>query len=123
MSVGNPHAVMFVDDADKAPVGTLGPLVEHHDTFPGGVNVEFAQVLHDRSIRMRVWERGSGITMACGTGACATVAAAVRRGLCPAGVPISVSLDGGMLDVTVSDDGFIVMRGPATTVYEGEVAL
>lgn len=122
VSMGNPHAVFFVDDAEAAPVDTLGPLVEHHELFPGGVNVEFVQVLSDRELRMRVWERGSGITMACGTGSCASVAAAVSKGLCPLGFSVTVHLDGGPLHVTV-DEGFeVTMCGPATTVFEGEVA-
>jgi diaminopimelate epimerase len=123
VSVGNSHAVLFVDDAKTAPVTELGSLIEHHPLFPGGVNVEFVQVLSDHELRMRVWERGSGITMACGTGACASVAAAVSKGLCPFGEAITVHLDGGDLCITV-DEGFsVTMTGPAETVYEGEVQL
>ena len=123
VSVGNPHFVVFVDDAEAAPVDTLGPAIEHHEAFPGGVNVEFAQVLSRDEIRMRVWERGSGITMACGTGACATAAAAVAQDRCPYGRPIVIHLDGGDLHIRVSSDGAVTMTGPATTVYEGDVAL
>ncbi len=123
VSVGNPHFVMFVEDAQAAPVDSLGPLIERHPAFPGGVNVEFAQVLSNDEIRMRVWERGSGVTMACGTGACATAAAAVREGLCHQGKPITVHLDGGDLHIRGRDDFAITMTGPATTVYEGEVEL
>ena len=123
VSVGNPHFVIFVDDADAAPVDTLGPLIEKHEAFPEGVNVEFAQRLSRDEIRMRVWERGSGITMACGTGACATAAAAVAQGMCPHGRPITVHLDGGDLHIRVSRDNDITMTGPATTVYEGEAEL
>ncbi len=123
VSVGNPHFVVFVDDAEAAPVDILGPAIEHHEAFPGGVNVEFAQVLSRDEIRMRVWERGSGITMACGTGACATAAAAVAQDRCPYGRPIAIHLDGGELHVRVSNDGAVTMTGPATTVYEGDVAL
>lgn len=123
VSVGNPHFVMFVDDVQAAPVETLGPAIERHDAFPGGVNVEFAQILSHDEIRMRVWERGSGITMACGTGACATAAAAVSQGMCPHGRPITVRLDGGDLYIRVSNDNAITMTGPATTVYEGDVEL
>ncbi len=79
VSVGNPHAVIFIDDAEQAPVAMVGPLIEHHEAFPGGVNVEFVQVISERELRMRVWERGSGITMACGTGACASASAALLR--------------------------------------------
>ena len=78
VSVGNPHAVIFISDIEKAPVSALGPRLEKHSLFPGGVNAEFVQVMSGQKLRMRVWERGSGITMACGTGACATAAAAVR---------------------------------------------
>ncbi len=123
VSVGNPHAVLFVDDAETAPVVELGPLIERHQLFPGGVNVEFVQVLSGPELRMRVWERGSGITMACGTGACASVAAAVSKGLCPSGIPVTVHLDGGDLHITVGEGFAITMTGPAETVYEGEVQL
>ena len=94
VSVGNPHAVIFVDDINNAPLTTLGPKIEHHDAFPGGVNVEFVQVLGEDELRMRVWERGSGVTMACGTGACASVAAAVNRKFCRVGASVAVHLDG-----------------------------
>ena len=120
VNVGNPHAVLFCADAEAAPVTTRGPLLEHHPAFPGGVNVEFVQVLSPRELRMRVWERGSGVTMACGTGACASTAAAVSLGYCMPDTPVTVRLDGGALEVTVAPDGEITMRGPATTVYEGE---
>ncbi len=120
VNVGNPHAVLFCADAEAAPVKTRGPLLEHHPAFPGGVNVEFVQVLSPRELRMRVWERGSGVTMACGTGACASTAAAVSLGYCMPDTPVTVRLDGGALEVTVAPDGEITMRGPATTVYEGE---
>ena len=123
VSMGNPHAVLFVDEAEVAPVAELGSLVERHPLFPGGVNVEFVQVLSSCELRMRVWERGSGITMACGTGACASVAAAVSKGLCPFGEAITVRLDGGDLHITVGEDFAVTMTGPAETVYEGEVSL
>ncbi|MBR5707942.1 MAG: diaminopimelate epimerase, partial [Oscillospiraceae bacterium] len=80
VSVGNPHFVVFVDDIEKAPLLTAGPAIEKHAAFPGGVNVEFVQVLGDDKLRMRVWERGSGVTLACGTGACASTAAAIKKG-------------------------------------------
>jgi len=121
VSVGNPHAVLFVPDADAAPVASLGPLLEKHPAFPGGVNVEFVQTLGPDRLRMRVWERGSGVTMACGTGACASVAAAVGKGLCPADAPVAVLLDGGELTVTVAPDRTVHMTGPAAFVYEGEI--
>ena len=123
VSVGNPHAVTFVDDAESVAVDAIGPIVEHDDAFPGGVNVEFVQVIGPRELRMRVWERGSGITMACGTGTCASVAAAVSKGFCEASVPVTVHLDGGDLEIVVSNDWNVTMTGPATTVYEAEVTL
>lgn len=120
-SMGNPHAVIFVEDAEAAPVESIGPLIEHHEAFPGGVNVEFVQVLSDHELRMRVWERGSGVTMACGTGACASTAVAVSKGFCPADEPVTVRLDGGPLQITIGDNMAVTMAGPAETVYEGEV--
>ncbi len=123
VSVGNPHFVIFVDDAEKAPLRSAGPIIEKHPSFDDGVNVEFVQVLERDTIRMRVWERGSGVTMACGTGACAAAAAAVKCGFCSFNEPIRVILDGGKLEITVSADYEITMTGPAETVYEGETAL
>ncbi len=122
VSVGNPHAVLFVPDAEAAPVTTLGPALEHFEAFPGGVNVEFVQVMARNELRMRVWERGSGVTMACGTGSCASAAAAVAKGLCDTDTPILLHLDGGTLEITVAADGSVTMTGPAETVYEGETA-
>ena len=121
VSVGNPHAVTFVDDADAVPIDAIGPLVERHEAFPGGVNVEFVQAMGPQELRMRVWERGSGITMACGTGACASAAAAVASGFCKPEEPITVHLDGGDLTIVVASDWSVTMIGPATIVYEGEV--
>ncbi len=123
VSVGNPHFVIFVEDIDKAPLYTMGPFIERHESFPGGVNVEFVQITGDNRLRMRVWERGSAVTMACGTGACASTAAAVKKGYCPANTPVSVVLDGGTLEISVSDDGAVTMTGPAETVYEGEAEI
>ncbi len=123
VSVGNPHAVVFVGDAEAAPVSVLGPKIENHSLFPDRINAEFVQVLSDSKLRMRVWERGSGITMACGTGACASAAAAVSKGFCIPDVPITVVLDGGQLEIVVTDGSSVFMTGPAEFVYEGEVAL
>lgn len=120
VDVGNPHAVIFVDDADKAPVDTVGPMIEKHRRFPGGVNVEFVSVTGDNRLRMRVWERGSGITMACGTGTCASVAAAIKKGLCDGGEDVDVTLDGGVLRIR-EENGRVTMTGPARTVFEGEI--
>lgn len=120
VSVGNPHAVIFVDDIDKAPLTTLGPKIERHSAFPDGTNVEFVQVLGGSELRMRVWERGSGVTMACGTGACASAASAVKKKFCQPGRPISVELDGGTLKIVVDADNRVTMTGPAEFVYEGD---
>jgi diaminopimelate epimerase len=120
VSVGNPHAVMFVKDIETAPLTTLGPKIEHHKAFPDGVNVEFVQMLGNAALRMRVWERGSGVTMACGTGACAVAAAAVSKAYCASSAPISVQLDGGCLTITINADNTAIMSGPAEFVYEGE---
>ena len=122
VNVGNPHAVCFVPDADDVPLGEIGPKIEKHPAFPGGVNAEFVSLTADGGLRMRVWERGSGITMACGTGACASAAAAVSKGLCRAGERIPVLLDGGTLDIEVSRDFAVTMTGPAEFVYEGEIS-
>lgn len=123
VNVGNPHAVLFVGDINAAPVNSLGQKFQSHENFPDGVNVEFAQVLSPTEIRMRVFERGSGITMACGTGACATVAAAANEGLIKKNTPVTVMLDGGNLEITVSDENTVTMTGPAKTVYEGDAAI
>ncbi len=120
VSVGNPHAVIFVKDAECAPVETLGAQMERNPIFSDGVNVEFVQVISSTKLRMRVWERGSGVTMACGTGACASVAAAVKKGFCPSDTPIFVRLDGGTLEIVVLQNGRVAMTGPAEFVYEGD---
>ena len=120
VSVGNPHAVIFVEDIEAAPLTTLGPKIEHHTAFPDGVNVEFVQVLGNNELRMRVWERGSGVTMACGTGACACAAAAVKKKICAPCEPIALHLDGGTLQITLAPDNTVTMTGPAEFVYEGE---
>ena len=118
VSVGNPHIVAFVSDVENFPVEKYGKILEKHEKFSDGVNVEFAEV-KDGYIRMRVWERGSGITLACGTGSCATVAAAVKYGLVSAGEFITVKLDGGDLQVKYTDDG-VTMTGGAEFVAQGE---
>ncbi len=123
VSVGNPHAVVFVDDAETVPLTELGPKIERHKAFPDGVNAEFVQVLSENELRMRVWERGSGITMACGTGACASAMAAVAKGYCDYNIPIYVRLDGGTLQIVIAPDNTVTMTGPAETVYEGEVSI
>ena len=114
---GNPHAVLFGAFA-RGDVEHLGPRLATHPTFPRGTNVEFACVMGD-GIDLVVWERGVGITMACGTGACATAAVACEKGLAARGKPVTVRLPGGRLDVTIGDDGRTTMRGPARRVFSG----
>jgi len=114
---GNPHAVLFGTFA-RGDVEHLGPRLATHPAFPRGTNVEFACVLGD-GIDLVVWERGVGITLACGTGACATAAVACEKGLAPRGKPVTVRLPGGRLDVTIADDGRATMRGPARRVFSG----
>ncbi len=121
VDMGNPHAVVFCDNADDVPVELVGSAIEHMtDAFPDGVNVEFVSVKDENEMRMRVWERGSGVTMACGTGSCASVAAAVRHEYCRANSPVSVVLDGGTLVIKVDESGEVLMSGPAAFVFEGE---
>jgi len=120
VSMGNPHCVLFVDDAETAPVASLGPRIETHPMFPKRTNVEFVS-LRDRShLRMRVWERGAGITQACGSGACAAVVAAHRRGLADA--KVEVELDGGVLIIELRE-GHVFMTGPAVLSFKGEIDL
>ncbi|MBQ8001007.1 MAG: diaminopimelate epimerase [Ruminococcus sp.] len=123
VSVGNPHAVIFVEDIETAPLTALGPKIEHHPAFPDGVNVEFVQVINKNELRMRVWERGSGVTMACGTGACASTMAAVQKMFCKCSEAVSVHLDGGTLKIHISSDNTVTMTGPAEFVYEGETLI
>ena len=120
VSMGNPHAVIFLDGVDGLDLPAMGPSFEHHPVFPNRTNTEFVQVLDPIHLKMRVWERGSGETLACGTGACATVAAAVQAGL--AGRQATVQLLGGDLDIRWSEeDGHLYMTGPAVTVFEGQL--
>lgn len=121
VSIGNPHCVLFVPDAENAPVAQLGPHIETLPLFPNRVNVEFAQVLDQNTIRMRVWERGVGITQACGTGACATLVAAARRGL--TGRKAELKLDGGSLTIEWREDGHVLMTGPTAMPFRGYVDL
>ncbi|MEE1244091.1 MAG: diaminopimelate epimerase [Acutalibacteraceae bacterium] len=123
VSVGNPHAVIFVDDIEKALLYTLGPKIEHHKEFKDGVNVEFVEVISPDKLRMRVWERGSGVTLACGTGACASVSAAISAKKSNYGETVSVLLDGGTLKIEISPDNTVEMTGPAEFVYEGETEI
>ena len=119
VSMGNPHCVVYVDDTDSIDIEKTGPLFEHSPIFPEGVNTEFIKVQDDHTLIMRVWERGSGETWACGTGACAAVAASVMNGFCKKGCDITVKLKGGDLVVRYDDDG-VFMKGGAVSVFDGE---
>jgi diaminopimelate epimerase len=120
VSVGNPHCILFVEDAERAPVPELGPKIEHHPMFPSRTNVEFVSPISRTRLRMRVWERGVGVTRACGTGACATAVAAIRRGL--AERKVDIVLDGGTLALEWREsDGHVLMTGPVALAYTGEV--
>jgi len=121
VSMGNPHFVIFADDAETLDVARYGRTLEHHEVFPERCNIEFACVKPDGTIRTRVWERGSGITMACGTGACATAVAAASTGRSPRHALIA--MDGGALDIDWRDDNHVYMTGPAAFVFDGEIAL
>lgn len=118
VNVGNPHVIFFVDDLDAGDAARLGPIIEHDPLFPARVNVNFAQMVGEDHIRLIVWERGAGLTRACGTGACATAVAAVRRKL--ASGAVTVSLPGGDLIIEWAPGGTIRMTGPATHVFDGE---
>ncbi len=122
ISMGNPHAVIFVDDVERYPVEDIGPQVENHPFFPNRVNVEFVEVLDRNRIRMRVWERGAGVTMACGTGACASAVASFWTGRTERSM--EVILDGGSLHISWdSESEHVFMTGPSTEVFEGEFTI
>jgi len=122
VSMGNPHAVQVVDDVDTAPVAETGPQIEHHPRFPKRVNAGYLQVLDRGHVKLRVYERGAGETLACGTGACAAVVAGIRRGLLD--TPVQVEARGGKLSIDWAGEGEpVYLSGPAVTVFEGEIAL
>ncbi len=122
VSMGNPHYVIFVDDVQHMNITTLGKLLERETAFPQRCNIEFAQLVGEGKLRTRVWERGSGITMACGTGACATAVAAAKLGVC--GRHAVIAMDGGDLDITWSpNDNHVYMTGPAAFAFEGDIEL
>lgn len=120
VSMGNPHCVVFMDDVDGIAIEKTGSLFENHPLFPERINTEFIQIIDEKTLKMRVWERGSGETWACGTGACASVAAAVRNGFCPEKEEITVKLRGGDLKIQVSGNT-VTMTGKAEKAFEGFV--
>ncbi len=121
VSMGNPHAVIFVESATDFPVAHYGPRIEHHELFPNRINVEFVEVVSKDAIRVKVWERGAGETLACGTGACASAVASSVKGL--TGREVTVRLDGGDLRIEWARDNRVYMTGPAEEVFEGEIAV
>lgn len=122
VSMGNPHAILRVEDVDGAPVETLGPKLESHAIFPERANIGFMQVVNSHAVRLRVFERGSGETLACGSGACAAVVSGIERGWLES--PVNVSLPGGDLSIAWQGRGSsVLMTGPAVTVFEGEIEL
>ncbi len=122
VSMGNPHCVIFVDDVEGLDLEKIGPHFENHEAFPERINTEFVKVIDENTLQMRVWERGSGETWACGTGACATVVAAVENGYCKKGEDVTVHLRGGDLIINYTDER-VLMTGPATKVFDGEIEI
>ncbi|XLZ68360.1 diaminopimelate epimerase [Massilia sp. SR12] len=122
VSMGNPHAVQVVADVDSAPVELMGPLIEHHPRFPRRVNAGFMQLVNRQHVKLRVFERGAGETLACGTGACAAAVAGIRRGLLDS--PVRVDARGGQLSIAWAGEGQpVYLTGPAVTVFEGEISV
>jgi diaminopimelate epimerase len=119
VNMGNPHAVFFVDNVAQVPIETLGPVLEHDPMFPERANIGVAQVTGPDALRLRVWERGSGLTLACGSGACAAAVAAHRRGL--TGRDVRITVDGGDLDISWREDGHVIMSGPAAESFRGTI--
>lgn len=123
VSMGNPHAVIYMDDVEHLDIEAIGPQFENHERFPDRVNTEFVKVLDDHTVQMRVWERGSGETLACGTGACAVAVATILNGLVE-GNQVTVHLLGGTLQILWDRiENCVYMTGPATTVFEGEICV
>lgn len=119
VSMGNPHCVIYVDDADAFPVREIGPLIENHPLFPRRVNVEFVSVRGKDHLYQRTWERGAGETLACGTGACAVTVASILNG--KTGRSVKIDLRGGTLNIEWKENGSVMMTGPAKEVFSGEV--
>lgn len=123
VSMGNPHCVVCTEGIDGMDLEKTGPLFENHPLFPDRINTEFVEVLDDHTLKMRVWERGSGETISCGTGTCAAAVAAVLNGHCPRGEEIEVRIRGGALYDTYLENGEVLMKGPATEVFQGEIEI
>ena len=123
VSMGNPHCVIFTDHIDEMDLEKIGPKFENHPMFPDRINTEFVEVVDEKTLRMRVWERGSGETISCGTGTCAVTVAAVLNGLCKREQEIEIQVRGGKLYDTYKENGEVYMRGPAETVFDGEMTI
>lgn len=123
VSMGNPHAVIFTNGIDELDLDEIGPSFENHPLFPERVNTEFVEVIDDHTLKMRVYERGSGETISCGTGTCATVVAAVLNGFCNRNEEVTVRIRGGELKDTYLDDGRVIMKGSATLVFDGQIEI
>lgn len=123
VSMGNPHCVVFTEGIGGMDLEKIGPLFENHPLFPDRINTEFVEVIDNHTLNMRVWERGSGETISCGTGTCAATVAAVLNGHCPRGEEIEVRIRGGALYDTYLENGEVLMKGPATEVFQGEIEI
>ena len=123
VSMGNPHCVVFMDHIDELDLTKIGPSFEHHPWFPDQINTEFVEVIDRKTIKIRVWERGSGETVSCGTGTCAATVASVLNGYCDRGAEIEVRVRGGALYDTYLENGEVLMKGPATEVFQGEISI
>ena len=123
VSMGNPHCVVFTEGIDDLELEKIGPKFENHELFPDRINTEFVEIIDEHTVKMRVWERGSGETISCGTGTCAVTVAAVLNGHCKGGEEMEVQIRGGRLYDTWLDSGEVLMKGPATTVFEGDIEI
>lgn len=121
VSMGNPHAIIYMDDIKDLELEKIGPSFENHKLFPDRINTEFIEVIDSHTLNMRVWERGSGETFACGTGACASVVASVLNGYCNHDEEVTVHLRGGDLKITWNSDGTVIMKGPAALICDGDI--
>lgn len=121
VSMGNPHAIVYMDDIKDLELEKIGPSFENHKFFPDRINTEFIEVIDSHTLNMRVWERGSGETFACGTGACASVVASVLNGYCNHDEEVTVHLRGGDLKITWNSDGTVIMKGPAALICDGDI--
>lgn len=121
VSMGNPHAIVYMDDIKDLELEKIGPSFENHKLFPDRINTEFIEVIDSKTLNMRVWERGSGETFACGTGACASVVASVLNGYCNHDEEVTIHLRGGDLKITWNSDGTVIMKGPAALICDGDI--